>query len=194
MLALLAVAAGAFAAVFAYSSFFEWALHRFLMHRPLLIRYPYRTHALTHHRIFRADASFVLSRPEDVHEIRFAVWNAPLLIGLHIPPLWLLGHWTGLPVLVPGLAAMSVYYGLYESLHYFMHAPKGRRIEGTAVFRWLRAHHWGHHRRHDRNLNVVFPLADLLFRTLLPWTPIGGLVPAAPGARRLRGEGSAPGK
>ena len=160
---------GAFAAVFVYASLFEWTLHRYLMHRATFFRYPYRTHALTHHRLFRADASYSLSREEDAHEVPFAFWNAPLLIGLHAPLLWLLGRASGWPVLVPGLLAMSSYYALYESLHWCMHVPKGRRIERTAVFRWLSAHHRAHHRRHDTNLNVVFPLADLLFGTLRPW-------------------------
>ncbi len=168
----------AFAAVFVYSSLFEWTLHRYLMHRPFVLRYPYQAHALTHHRLFRADSSYVLSREEDMHEVRFAIWNAPLLIGLHAPLLWLLGRATGWPILVPGLLAMTVYYTLYESLHWCMHVPKGRRIEKTAVFRWLSAHHRAHHRRHDTNLNVVFPLADFLFGTLRRWTPTASLAQA----------------
>ncbi|HET6204669.1 MAG TPA: fatty acid hydroxylase [Planctomycetota bacterium] len=168
--------------IFAYSSFFEWTLHRYLMHRPLLLTYPFRTHALTHHRLFRADASFFLSRPEDAHQITFGAWNAPLLIGLHAPVLWLLGRWTGLPILLPGILALSVYYALYESLHWCMHVPKGRRLERFALFRWLAAHHRAHHLHHDRNLNVVLPLADLLFRTLRPGTPLPAPVPA-PGGR-----------
>ncbi|MCI0587491.1 MAG: sterol desaturase family protein [Planctomycetes bacterium] len=186
-LASLAAAVGAsvsaFAAVFVYSSLFEWTLHRYLMHRPFLLRYPYRTHTLTHHRLFRADSSYVLSREEDMHDVRFAIWNAPLLIGLHAPLLWLLGRATGWPVLIPGLLAMGVYYALYESLHWCMHVPKDRRIERTAVFRWLSAHHRAHHRRHDTNLNVVLPLADLLFGTLRPGTPAAGLAQVETGKR-----------
>jgi hypothetical protein len=163
-----------FAGAFVYASFFEWTLHRFVMHQPFLfLRYPFRTHALTHHRLFRADASYHLSRPEDAKKVSFAFWNAPLLIGLHVPLLWAVGKWTGLPALVPGLLAMTVYYALYESLHYVMHVPKGRRVERTAVFRWLSAHHRAHHARHDRNLNVVLPLADFVFRTLRPASASG---------------------
>ncbi|HET6202788.1 MAG TPA: sterol desaturase family protein [Planctomycetota bacterium] len=179
--------AGAFAAVFVYSSLFEWTLHRYLMHRPLLLRYPYRTHALTHHRLFRADSSYFLSRKEDAHDVSFAFWNAPLLIGLHAPLLWLLGRASGWPVLVPGLLAMSAYYALYESLHWCMHVPKGRWFERTAVFRWLSAHHRAHHLHHDTNLNVVLPLADILFGTLRPWTRPAGL------ARAETGRGAPPG-
>ena len=147
------------------------------MHRPFfLLRYPFNSHALTHHRLFRADGSFFLSREEDAEQVRFAVWNAPLLIGLHAPLLWLLGRASGLPFFVPGLVAMTLYYTLYESLHWCMHVPKDRWIERTAAFRWLSAHHRVHHLRHNTNLNVVLPLPDLLLGTLRR-----GILPAGHG-------------
>lgn len=164
-------ALGAFGGTFVYASFFEWTLHRFLMHRSYLLRYPFQTHALTHHRLFRHDESYHLARPEDIPKVRFAVWNAPLLIGLHVPLLWLVGRWTGWPMLVPGVLAMTLYYTLYETLHWCMHVPKDRWIEKTSAFRWLTAHHRAHHQLHDSNLNVVLPVADFVFRTLRPWKP-----------------------
>jgi sterol desaturase/sphingolipid hydroxylase (fatty acid hydroxylase superfamily) len=51
-------------------------------------------------------------------------------------------------------------------MHYVMHVPRDRWIERTRVFRFLNEHHRLHHKDHNTNLNVVFPLADLLFRTL----------------------------
>jgi sterol desaturase/sphingolipid hydroxylase (fatty acid hydroxylase superfamily) len=48
-----------------------------------------------------------------------------------------------------------------------MHLPKSRRLERSWVFRRLNGHHLLHHRYMHRNFNVVFPLADLLFGTLL---------------------------
>ena len=47
-------AAGVLCAV-VYASFFEWTLHRYVMHRPVgKFRYPFESHALIHHRVFRA--------------------------------------------------------------------------------------------------------------------------------------------
>jgi large subunit ribosomal protein L21 len=44
-----------------FGSFFEWALHRYIMHRPFAwFRFPYETHTLIHHRIFRADHTYHL--------------------------------------------------------------------------------------------------------------------------------------
>jgi hypothetical protein len=66
-----------------------------------------------------------------------------------------------------GMAALGLYYFLYEYLHFCMHVPKGRWLEKSAWFSWLDAHHHQHHERHFKNLNVVLPLADLLFGTLI---------------------------
>jgi sterol desaturase/sphingolipid hydroxylase (fatty acid hydroxylase superfamily) len=65
------------------------------------------------------------------------------------------------------MAALGVYYSLYEYLHFCMHVPRERRLETTAWFRWLDAHHHMHHKRHLNNLNVVLPLADLVLGTLI---------------------------
>jgi sterol desaturase/sphingolipid hydroxylase (fatty acid hydroxylase superfamily) len=71
-------------------------------------------------------------------------------------------------ILVGALSALILYYFLYEYLHYCMHIPKRRWLETTAWFRWLDSHHHMHHKRHFNNLNVVLPLADIVFGTLIP--------------------------
>ncbi len=48
-----------FVGFFAFASFFEWGLHKYLMHRPLW-DYPFRAHALVHHQVFRADNTYHL--------------------------------------------------------------------------------------------------------------------------------------
>ncbi len=152
-------------ALFVYASFFEWSLHRFLMHRPTVVTYPFRTHTLTHHRNFRSDASYHLFPGQSQDSLTFAWWNAPLLIGVHLPVLWGVERFCGVPVVWTGMATLGLYYWLYEYGHWCMHVPKDRWIERTRAFRWLDAHHRGHHRLYAKNLNVVFPLADYVFRT-----------------------------
>jgi len=65
------------------------------------------------------------------------------------------------------MAALGSYYFLYEYLHFCMHVPRMRWFETSAWFSWLDAHHHQHHQRHFNNLNVVLPLADFLFGTLI---------------------------
>jgi hypothetical protein len=156
----------AFTCFFLYGSFFEWTLHKYLMHQPRW-RYPFRAHALVHHGLFRTGPDYFLSDKKYRKKVRFAWWNAPLIVVLHVPVILWLQHLLGAPILFGACAAIVVYYGLYEYLHYCMHIPTGRRLEQTRWFGWLDAHHHMHHKRHFNNLNVVLPLADVVFGSLI---------------------------
>ncbi|MBI4489098.1 MAG: fatty acid hydroxylase [Deltaproteobacteria bacterium] len=156
-----------FISLFLYASFFEWILHRFVMHQPLWL-YPFRSHALVHHGIFRAGPTYFLAQAEDLKKIRFAWWNAPLILGLHAPVVLWIQYLLDIHIFFGGMAALGLYYFLYEYLHFCMHVPKGRWLEKTVWFGWLDAHHHMHHKRHFNNLNVILPLADLVFGTLVP--------------------------
>jgi len=158
---------GAFFCAFIYASVFEWTLHKYLMHTPVW-RYPFKAHALVHHGLFRTGDNYFLSDIKVIKKVRFAWWNAPFIIGLHVPVILWIQHLTGTAVLSGAVLALMIYYGLYEYLHYCMHVPKKRRLENAAWFRWLDSHHHMHHKRHFNNLNVVLPLADILFGTLIP--------------------------
>jgi hypothetical protein len=165
----------AFAVGILYSSLFEWMLHRFILHSSRLLRGPYRAHQLEHHAIYRADSSYFFSPSQhkegDKKHLTFAWWHGGFLIGLHGP--LVVGAYAlgGLWAAGGLLSAMITYYGLYEYLHYCMHVPKGRWIEKTGVFQAIQAHHRYHHAYFRRNLNVVFPIADVILRTRGKATP-----------------------
>ncbi len=146
-----------------YISFFEWSVHKYLMHS-LLWSYPFHAHALVHHGLFRADSTYHLQEQEP-DKITFAWWNAPIMIIMHFPILVGLSYLFGWSIMAGGLASMFVYYFLYEALHWCMHVPRNRLIEQTRMFRYLNAHHYLHHRHACRNLNVVFPFADWVLGT-----------------------------
>ena len=49
-----------------FASFFEWTLHRYLMHRPVgKFDYAFRSHALVHHHVFKADHTYHLQQEKD---------------------------------------------------------------------------------------------------------------------------------
>jgi hypothetical protein len=151
------------------SSFNEWMLHRFVMHRPVWkLVYPFKRHALTHHRVFKSDQTYHLIDEQDRHTIPMAWWNGPLLIAAtQIPFLvvsWISGRWG---LLCGTFLACAVYYAAYEYLHWCMHLPAERNIERSGVFFRLNGHHLLHHRYMNRNFNVVLPLADFFLGTLL---------------------------
>jgi hypothetical protein len=152
-----------------YASIFEWILHKFLMHRPIgSFTYPYRRHALVHHRIFKSDHTYHLIHEKDKETIPMAWWNGPALVAISSSPFvlgsLLVGSWG---ILCGGVLACGAYYGVYEYMHWCMHLPRKRHVERSGIFFRLNGHHLLHHRYMNRNYNVVLPLADLCFGTLM---------------------------
>lgn len=144
------------------------------MHRKVpWLEYPFRQHALVHHRVFRADETYQLRREEDKHTVPMAWWNGPVLIVVSQTPFALAAWLAGRAELAYGsLGAACAYYAAYEYLHWCMHVPRKRAVERSGVFFRLNGHHLLHHRYMNRNFNVVLPLADLIMGTLLVRAPI----------------------
>jgi len=151
------------------ASFFEWSIHRYVMHRPVgKFDYAFRAHAVVHHQTFKADHTYHLINEKDKETIPMAWWNGPVLIAMATTPFALvsliIGQWGF--ALGAGLA-ISVYYGVYEYIHWCMHLPKKRIVERSGFYFRLNGHHLLHHRYMHKNFNVVFPFADLCLGTLL---------------------------
>lgn len=153
-----------------FASFFEWVLHRYVMHRPVgPFRYPFERHALVHHRIFKADESYHLIEERDKHTIPMAWWNGPALVLVCELPFLVVAALSGKWGLAAGaMVAFVGYYGAYEYLHWCMHLPRRRIVERSGIFFRLNGHHLLHHRYMHTNFNVVLPLADWCLGTLLP--------------------------
>lgn len=150
-------------------SFFEWSLHRFVMHRPVgKFEYAYRAHTHVHHKVFKADHTYHLIHDHDKATIPMAWWNGPVLITIFCLPFlaasFVFGTWA---IILGAFLAFVGYYGAYEYIHWCMHLPKARRLERSWFFRRLNGHHLLHHRYMRKNFNVVLPLADLCLGTLM---------------------------
>jgi hypothetical protein len=152
-----------------FASFFEWSIHRYVMHRPVgSFRYAFQAHAVVHHQVFKADHTYHLVDSKDQETIPMAWWNGPVLILLGAFPTLILSAITGHWIMLAGAATTFVlYYIAYEYIHWCMHLPKARRVEKPWLFRRLNGHHLLHHRYMHKNFNVVFPLADFCLGTLL---------------------------
>ncbi|MDE1975319.1 MAG: sterol desaturase family protein [Patescibacteria group bacterium] len=157
-----------------YVSLFEYILHCWLMHRPVgALTYPFRAHALTHHRIFKADETYHLKDEKDKRTIPMAWWNILVLLPILaiIPAIAALASGDWWMLIIP-LIVGALYYGTYEYIHWCMHLPRPRKrlmkrawIVGWIFYR-LNGHHLLHHRYMGKNFNVVFPLWDALLGTL----------------------------
>src|SRR5215510_15561817 len=87
-----------YAGALVVGSFFEWTLHKYLMHGVLIKAYPYNTHDPVHHVIFDSGRNYHLhDRHEEKHLVTMAWWNAPVLMLANAPlPVGLallLGNW-----------------------------------------------------------------------------------------------------
>lgn len=152
-----------------FGSFFEWTLHKYVMHRPVgKFRYAFQAHAVVHHQVFKADHTYHVQKDSDKKTIPMAWWNGPVLILIGIAPFallsWAIGEW---PFVLGGFLAFAGYYATYEYIHWCMHLPKARRVEKPWWFRRLNGHHLLHHRYMHKNFNVVLPLADMILGTLM---------------------------
>jgi hypothetical protein len=159
----------AFLVAFTYSSYFEWFVHRYIMHmkRPFPLADAFRGHTLVHHQIYKWDSTFEASGPGRPQNVALRWYAFPVMIGCHIPLFWLIQHLTGWPVVWPMTIGCTLYFTGYEYTHYLMHVPKGHFVERFRAYRFIKEHHRLHHKFMLRNLNVFIPLADLSFGTLV---------------------------
>ncbi len=190
------------------ASFFEWAFHRYWLHRPWLPKDCFTTHTLIHHQLCKFDDTFHVVEEEQHEALTFAWWGGPVLIAINLVPwsalawaLWAAGiSWPYLWFLAGLGGTVAIYYAGYEGFHFLMHKPSVPWVERWRYFQFLKRHHRIHHFQMDRNLNVLLPLADFVLGTLVLDAPAARATPEA--ARTLarrhsrfgrRSRGGAPG-
>jgi hypothetical protein len=156
----------AFVFYFMCLSFFEWWFHKFMFHSPKINKRTFREHTLIHHQEFKHEpSSYEWHAPREKKNIAMDWWSLPLFIVTLAPAFILMQFITHLQTFWGGIAAVVVYYGIYEGLHYLMHVPGKYWIERTRFFQFVKEHHRIHHKYMLKNLNVFFPLADLVMGT-----------------------------
>jgi hypothetical protein len=164
------------------ASLFEWAFHRYWLHRPWLPKECFTSHTLVHHQLCKFEDTFHVEEEEQHEALTFAWWGGPLLILINCVP-WTLAslalaasgiHFPYLAMVATVGATIAVYYVGYEGLHHLMHKPRWPFVENAGYFKFIKKHHRIHHVLMDRNLNVLVPIADWMLRTLvmeMPPTP-----------------------
>lgn len=145
---------------------FEWFAHKYIMHN--VFKYAkslYQQHA-THHLVYVEHDMAI----RDFKEIKIvmipplsAIIGLSIIAGL-ISGLWLLIGQSAFTVLL----TISVFYLVYEWLHFLYHAPNRWKITNLNIVKHLREHHLAHHETklmRKYNFNVTFPVIDYLFKT-----------------------------
>ncbi len=140
------------AAGFLWANFFEYALHRWLLHWP--DSYADDGHLLHHASVGKTDE--------------------PLYVNLGGRPIWVVAMFVvnGAPVVLadlfldagfaPGvLVSFSLYFVLTEQIHWRFHT--GGWL--PAMLGKARARHMAHHQRPTHDFSIFLPLFDRLLRT-----------------------------
>ncbi|MEM9454040.1 MAG: sterol desaturase family protein [Myxococcota bacterium] len=150
---------------------FEYATHRYPMHRPLRPRVLYTNHACIHHRAFAGHDQEI----DELCELSVVMmpWYTLLFVFAGASPLVVVAGLVG-GVGLSGVFLISAvsYFLFYEVIHTLHHLPLsvlrrswwGRRPQLAR----MRAHHHHHHQleRMTRvNFNVTFAITDRLMGT-----------------------------
>ena len=155
---------------FIVSNIFEWALHKYVMHKPQNFpgaRAIYSRHTQQHHQFFSKDEM----RFAGAHDWRVTFFPPYALIVftlMSLPGLfllsWLFSPNTGWLFIITTTAM----YLIYESMHFCCHIGDNFLVRNLPFVNTLRRHHAAHHDQGVMtkiNMNLTFPIADWLFKT-----------------------------
>lgn len=158
-------------AVILFSNFFEWLVHRDVLHKR---RWPveviYDRHTPVHHMVYSEDDMALQS----VKEFRLVLIPAAGVIGIVVaaaPPAIFLAHFWSPAAGWLFLLSASLFMVSYEILHLCYHAPKDSFIGRRKLIAVLRAHHARHHDptvMQRYNFNVTVPIFDWIMGTMAP--------------------------
>ena len=151
-------------------NFFEWAMHKFAMHRHIdvfALRAIYDRHTRQHHQYF-TDAEPTI---QSVKEFRivFFPWRVLLVLALAGAlfggiAAQLINTDAGYVVFV----TMVSHYLVYETFHFCCHVPENALVRRLPLVNTIRRHHAAHHNMGIMmhvNMNLTFPFADWFMGT-----------------------------
>ncbi|MBI3650876.1 MAG: hypothetical protein HY231_07475 [Acidobacteria bacterium] len=152
----------------------EHQIHKHFMHRKRLFNalykiFPYlvsvfEAHAVRHHARWYKEFDY---EPDDYgrQENLDIKVTETVVMTISTAPLWVWMFFVSISGGCIFLAAIIIHNRLWNVLHRQMHIPQNVFFKDWALFRYLARNHFMHHRKSNKNYNVVLPLADFLFRT-----------------------------
>lgn len=146
--------------------FFEYWLHKKVMHRPTIFRFLYTKHSI-HHFLYSNDEMEI----ESWQELHYVLMPAGAIFGafsLALIPGALLTLLFSNNVAWIFITTAMLYFIFYEWLHLSYHLPKNNFISKLNFIKKLKKLHQTHHsflNMSKYNFNVTIPLFDYLFKT-----------------------------
>ena len=142
------------------------------MHQPRPPKEAFRGHTIVHHGLYKGDSSYFVPVDEHPTHILLKPYALPLIVFIHLPLMWVIEHYVAAHTMIAGVVSCTLYFVIYEYMHWNMHVPRGHYIEKFQWFQFLRNHHHLHHKYHQKNFCVLFPLADWMMGTSETWEGI----------------------
>ena len=151
-----------------FASFFEWLLHKYVMHRPLNgLMGIYKRHTLAHHQFF-TENEYTIDNARDFRIVFFPPYALVTFLAMSLVPAFLLRA-AGFPdagwLL---LMTNTALYLNYEFFHFCCHVKDDRIVRHVPFINTIRRHHAAHHNTAimmERNFNLTYPIADWFFGT-----------------------------
>lgn len=158
------------------ANFFEWRVHKKVLHRRNKYIPPMQTiydkHTPMHHMVYVEEDMALRS----TKEFRLVLIPAAGVAGIVLtasPIAFAVGRLWSAPAGWLFLLTASLYMVTYEVLHLCYHAPSNSFIGRLAFIKVMRAHHAKHHDprfMQKWNFNVTLPLFDWVMGTIAPKT------------------------
>ena len=155
---------------FLFCNFFEWWLHRFVMHRPSqnpIGRAIYNRHTLQHHQFF-TDREMRFASHRDYRVTVFPSYALATFTLISIPGAMVLSLVFGANVGWLFITTTTCVYMIYEFMHLCCHVEDNAFVRNAPFINTIRRHHTAHHDQSimmERNMNLTFPIMDWAFGT-----------------------------
>lgn len=156
--------------VFLFCNFFEWWLHRYVMHRPSknpVARAVYNRHTLQHHQFF-TEVEMRFADQKDYRVTFFPPYALAAFTLISIPGAIVMGWLFTANVGWLFIATTTSIYMIYEFMHFCCHVEENWFVRYMPFINTNRRHHTAHHDQSlmmERNMNLTFPIMDWLFGT-----------------------------
>src|SRR4051812_24586087 len=150
------------------ANIFEWALHRYVMHRPVPgFMGIYKRHTLAHHQFF-TDHEPTIDSARDFRITFFPPYALTTFICMSAAGGLVLGWlWSANAGWLLVATTTAVYLN-YELFHWGCHVKDDRIVRHIPFMNTIRRHHVAHHDQAimmGTNMNLTYPVADWLFGT-----------------------------
>lgn len=155
---------------FLFCNFFEWFLHKEVMHKPRNFpgaRAIYSRHTLQHHQFF-TEKEMRFASSNDYRVTFFPPYALIVFSIMGILPALSLNYLFSSNVAWLFIITTTSMYLVYETMHYFCHIDDNLIVRHLPFINTLRRHHEAHHDQKimvSKNMNLTFPIADWFFNT-----------------------------